>query len=90
MHQNIFSRFKWLVLTACFDKKLFCEDHVNLLPDCLLNFLKMTIRVHTYEIAKSDTGTDERCKTPAKGTFSQFDHIGTSFAERRAFTDGRT
>ena len=53
-------------------------------------FLKMTIRVHTYEIAKSDTGTDERCKTPAKGTFSQFDHIGTSFAERRAFTDGRT
>ena len=50
---------------------------------------KMTIRIHAYEIAESDTGTDEWCKAPAKGAFPQFDHIGTSFVERLASTDDR-
>ena len=33
MHQNIFGCFKRLVLTACFDIKLFCENKINLSPD---------------------------------------------------------
>ena len=49
MHQNIFRRFKRLILPAGFDKRLLCQNLFDRIPRFLRDFLQMSIRVHTNQ-----------------------------------------
>ena len=87
MHQNIFRRFKRLILPAGFDKRLLCQNLFDRIPRFLRDFLQMSIRVHTNQEAESDAGTDQRHKAAPICAFFQFDIVCRSRRQRFASAD---
>ena len=90
MHQNIFRRFKRLILPTGFDKHLLRQNPFDRIPCFLRDFLQMSIRVHTNQEAEPNAGTHQRHKTASIFAFFQLDIVRRSRRQRFASADNST
>ena len=89
MPENILCRFKRLILAACLDKKLLCQDLLHGIPCLRWNSLQMAVRVDADQIPQPHTCTDERGKAAAIRAVCKLDAVRRSCGQGWTSADDR-
>ena len=70
--KNILSRFKRLIVAACFDKRLFRQKSARPYSMFPAGFLQMPVRIHANQETEPNAGADQRHKAAAIDAVLQF------------------
>lgn len=89
MPENILCRFKRLILAACLDKKLLCQDLLHGIPCLRWNSLQMAVRVDADQIPQPHARTDERGKAAAIRAVCKLDAVRRSCGQGWTSADDR-